>query len=231
MTQSSVDTSGCSRALPSHDDLVAMVMECCPNHAPLPGESHLMQMESGRRLMFEPVKAMEVIAERWYGDGSASQSAKRSLLKLPWAESWVKTHAPVPKAAKPGSGRIVNKNAKITMLSTIYPGDKGPHARDEIPVEMDTGVWVFRPVQWLDDVANNWLKDKSAVSLDENQKARLESLPWFRTWLQRLSDKRKRKRTRMEMHQEALKSSEQVESAPDFGPSAVQCLFEDSDGD
>ena len=180
---------------PTQNDLVAMVSECCPLRAPETEERHLMQTAGGRRLLFEPLKAMRAIAKRWK---QASKAAKLKLLELPWMEEWIRKNADLYQQARVGSGRLVSKDAKITILATIYAEEDGPRWKDEIPIEMDDGVWSFKPVQWLDDVANNWTHARSAVSLTEAQKHRLEALPWFRAWLRKLKDKRARRRARKE---------------------------------
>ena len=182
--------------MPTHDELIAMVKECCPLRAPEREERHLMQMENGRKLVFAPNRAMRTISKRWKQKGASSTGGKRILLGLPWAEAWIRKNAELYALAKPGSGRLVSKDAKIKMMAAMYPATVGPHWKDVEGVEMADGVWPFKPVQWLDDVANNWLGGRCAVSLNEEQKRSLDKLPWFRQWLQSLKEKRERKRAR-----------------------------------
>lgn len=88
--------------------------------------------------------------------------------------------------------RSVSKPAKIKLLQIYYP-KQPPTWLDEVPVIIeDNSVWVFRPTNFMDDIADSWLGGKAVLS--ENEKREMEKLAWFEGWLSRIANMRKRKR-------------------------------------
>jgi hypothetical protein len=229
-------TENSKRLTPTHDDLIELVRECCPCKSPVEGERHTLKMNNGMQILFEPIKAMRTIAKGWKKTDLASTKAKHLLVQLPWAQEWLlRNVVDLYPNAKSGSGRLINKDAKIKMLSIVYPADDGPHSKHVIPVQMIDGVWKFKCVNWLDDIANNWLGGYCAVTLSREQKNHLEKLEWFQKWIKNLGEKRKRKRRRVQLEQERLEFDSNLndDCVVDAGASSATPprLFESDDDD
>lgn len=103
-----------------------------------------------------------------------------------WERESVK---PPPRAIR------VSTTAKVNLTVIFYPY-QAPSWRDEIPVGVDDDVWLFKPVQWLDDICEAWLCDNSNVRISKEDMGRLENLPWFTPWLNGLKAKRHRRMAR-----------------------------------
>eukprot|EP00966_Prymnesium_polylepis_P227951 5274784-Prymnesium_polylepis.2 len=161
-----------------------------------PGSAEHFVVEStdnGRRMCFQPAQALEKLAASWNKPYGPSAASKKKMLGLSWAHEWADVF--VKRSDYVRNVRMVTREAKITMLRIFCPFHP-PSWRDEIPMRLDNGeVWVFKPVQWLDDVANTWLGGRSAVALTDDEKKQMETLPWVLPWVERIRERRaKRKR-------------------------------------
>jgi hypothetical protein len=88
-------------------------------------------------------------------------------------------------------------------------------------------VWIFKPVQWLDDIVNVWLGGKSPVGLTTEEKETLEKLPWVLPWVERVRQKRLKKRK----HNESVAADTPCSNAPSDGDSEYHSLLDDDEYD
>ena len=176
------------RAAPlTADDLIDMLCQACPSERPCNVTRFVVRAPAGNRVMFEPSKALESLAATWYSKDGPSQEACKKLEALPWGARWKEIAVTRPDAVR--RSRKFPRHARITLLEIYYPIDP-PSWKDEIPVTLEDGVWVFKPVTWLDDVSNVWLGGKLSVSLTKEEKERMEKLPWVLPWIEKLRSKR-----------------------------------------
>ena len=61
----------------------------------------------------------------------------------------------------------------------------------------DNTLWVFKPVEWLDDLTNNWLEGNASVLLTEEERIAMEKMLWVKPWLLRVEQKREARAKRM----------------------------------
>ncbi len=178
---------------PSYDEVVDLLVTWCPSERPGAAEQFVVTRYNGRRMFFQPARALDKLGAAWNKPFGPSVTSKKKMLGLPWAREWAEVF--VKRADYVRNVRMVTREAKITMLRIFYPFDP-PSWKDEIPMRLDNGeVWIFKPVQWLDDVANSWLGGKSAVALTDGEKKQMETLPWALPWVERIRERRaKRKR-------------------------------------
>ena len=103
----------------------------------------------------------------------------------------------VEKSRRAHKNHKVPKAAKIQLLHIYYPKDP-PTWKDEIPVAVDDNtLWVFKPVEWLDDLTNNWLEGNASVLLTEEERIAMEKMLWVKPWLLRVEQKREARAKRM----------------------------------
>ena len=142
--------------------------------------------------MFNPFSAIDVIAKNWRKPHGPSSKAIQDFRNLSWAKLTIaKWDRQIDSTRK---SRSVSRMAKIRLLCIFYPKEQ-PGWLDEIPITLHTNeVWIFTPVQWLDDIVNVWLGGKSAVALTTEEKETLEKLPWVLPWVERVRVKRLKKR-------------------------------------
>lgn len=113
-------------------------------------------------------------------------------MALPWAPAWAEVFLKQADYAR--NVRMVTPEAKVTMMRIFYPYYE-PSRRDEIPVRLDNGdVWTFRPMQWLEDVANSWLGGHGAVALTQEEIQQMETLPWVLPWVDSIRERRARRK-------------------------------------
>tara|TARA_B110001450_G_scaffold32672_1_gene28313 strand:+ start:877 stop:1305 length:429 start_codon:yes stop_codon:yes gene_type:complete len=98
--------------------------------------------------------------------------------------------------------RSVSRMAKIKLLCIFYPKEQ-PGWLDEIPVIIDNNsVWIFKPVQWLDDICDVWLGGKSSVRMTMEEKNAMETMEWVLPWVESVRQKRLTKRKRRQRYDE-----------------------------
>jgi len=103
---------------------------------------------------------------------------KKLLSTLPWGSTWIASACP-GKSCKQSKPRLVTKESKVMMMRIFYPS-KAPTWRDEHRVRVGkSSLWIFKPIQWVDDVSNMWLGGERRVRLTEEEMLLLEQLPWF----------------------------------------------------
>ena len=173
------------------DEMLRMIARASPEVRPPSGKIIYCKNDKGDDVMLDAAATLKTLVPWWYHVDGPSVEAIAEFSKLEWTPNWIETEVSRPDAIR--RSRSVSKEARIQLLRIFYHIEQ-PSWKDEIPVRMpDGGVWVFKPVQWLDDVANVWLDGKSAVVLNEKEKELMEMLPWLGTWLEKLSAKREKR--------------------------------------
>jgi hypothetical protein len=175
----------------SFSDMVYLLAQVCPDEPPSSDTQRAFAKgRDGRRIFFEPTKALESLAKCWDKEDGPSVEDKKLLSTLPWGSTWIASACP-GKSAKQSKARLVTKEAKLMMMRIFYPSN-GPTWRDEHPVRVgEDSVWVFKPIQWVDDVSNMWLGGERRVRLSEEEMLLLEQLPWFLPLIEQKRAKRK----------------------------------------
>ena len=181
----------CSRFFyPTHDEVVGLLIQHFTRSMPTEEDKPVITFRAGRPFLFKGSDALRSLEGAWNKRAGLSLSAKRALLDLPWARDWEREHAkPAPRAVR------VSTAAKVALTLIFYP-ENAPAWRDEIPVGVEDDVWLFKPVQWLDDVCEAWMCDNSNVRISLEDMGRLEGLPWFTPWIDNLKAKRYRRMAR-----------------------------------
>jgi len=173
---------------PSCDEIVKLIIDKCSTQPPRQVEGFVVERDNGHKFFFQPTRALRKMAYAWNKPHGPSESSKERFMQLPWATDWIDLF--VKGANYTRHVRAVTKDAKIMLLRIFYPSDP-PSWRDEIPIGLDNGdVWIFKPVQWLDDLSDSWLRGKSAVRLSDEEKKQLEALPWVMPWIERIRERR-----------------------------------------
>jgi|TARA_B110000967_G_scaffold17335_1_gene16357 hypothetical protein len=203
---------------PYYDEMLTMITECCKENYPEVRDQYVMTRENGQRMMFNPFKAIDVVAKHWRKPHGPSKKAVQAFRDLPWANATVsKWDRQIDSTRK---SRSVSRMAKIRFLCIFYPKEQ-PGWLDEIPIFLHTNeVWIFKPVQWLDDIVNVWLGGKSPVALTMEEKETLEKLPWVLPWVERVRQKRLKKRK----HNESVAADTPCSNAPSKGGSEYHSL-------
>lgn len=175
---------------PTHDEVISLLIQHCPLRQPLQSDPPVIAFRVNRPFLFKGSDALKSLEAAWNKRAGPSASAKRAFLDLPWGFDWERESAkPPPPATR------VSTSAKVNLTAIFYPY-QAPSWRDEIPVGVDDDVWLFKPVQWLDDICEAWLCDKSNVRISKEDMGRLEKLAWFTPWLNGLKAKRHRRMAR-----------------------------------
>eukprot|EP00966_Prymnesium_polylepis_P171023 3953243-Prymnesium_polylepis.1 len=166
------------------DEIIQIIASNWPaSTPPSPMPPRVVELSDGRSLMFSQSAAMEQLAAAWNTSHGPSDDNKKRLLGLNWGEQWVERC--VEKPGRTQKNRKIPKSAKIQLLHIYYPKDP-PTWKDEIPVALDDNtLWVFKPVEWLDDVSNNWLEGRASVMLTEEERLAMEKMLWVKPWLTR----------------------------------------------
>lgn len=175
----------------SFADMVYLLAQVCPDEPPSSDTQRAFAKgRDDRRVFFEPAKALESLARCWEKEDGPSVEDKKLLSTLPWGSTWIASACP-GKSAKQSKARLVTKEAKLMMMRIFYPC-KAPTWRDEHPVRVgEDSVWIFKPIQWVDDVSNMWLGGERRVRLSEEEMILLERLPWFSSLIEQKRTKRK----------------------------------------
>lgn len=175
----------------SFSDMVYLLTQVCPDEPPSSDTRRAFARgRDGRCVFFEPSKALESLAKYWDKEDGPSVEDKKLLSALPWGSTWIASACP-GKLAKQSKARLVPKEAKLMMMCIFYPF-KAPTWRDEHPVRVgEDSVWIFKPIQWVEDVSNMWLGGERRVRLTDDEMLLLEQLPWFLPLIEQKRAKRK----------------------------------------
>lgn len=175
----------------SFSDMVYLLTQVCPDEPPSSDTQRAFARgRDGRCVFFEPSKALESLAKYWDKEDGPSVEDKKLLSTLPWGSTWIASACP-GKLAKKSKARLVTKEAKLMMMRIFYPS-KAPTWRDEHPVRVgEDSVWIFKPIQWVEDVSNMWLGGERRVRLTDDEMLLLEQLPWFLPLIEQKRAKRK----------------------------------------
>ena len=161
-------------------DAVAYIYPATP---PTAKDKHFIEDPDNPR-MFYPAIALEQIAARWNdADGPCGESRQR-FEKLPWARDWLESRIRRAEYRKLVHS-ITNRN-RVDLLCIFYPTD-APTDVDCISVALENNdLWYFRAAEWLREVLDAW--DTGSPKLSGQNRKRLETLPWFRGWMERELD-------------------------------------------
>jgi len=157
-------------------------------------------------------RIMEKISNNWFMQSKLTKASRlgeeqvAAVESLPWFTAWL--HDGRTRREVSAISKRITKLDKLHLILTHYTTrpDGSPSSRpnwnDTIPVPQVTtsnGVpWVFRPATFLDDLVDNWVEGgKPGVTIGEEEKALLQSLPWLTDWLQSVLSVRERKRARV----------------------------------
>jgi len=175
----------------SFSDTVYLLTQAFPYEPPSSDTQRAFaEGKDGRIIFFEPAKALESLARCWDKEDGPSVEDKKLLSTLPWGSTWIASACP-GKSSKQSKARLVTKEAKLLMMRIFYPY-KAPTWIDAHPVRVgEDSVWIFKPIQWVDDVSNMWLGGERRVRLTEEEMLLLEQLPWFLRLIKQKSAKRK----------------------------------------
>ena len=173
-----------------------MLSECCTRHYPLPSDEFVVKRRDGKRILFRPFRAVDILARHWRKPRGPSSKGMEVFASLSWTGSTIaEWNTRIETVRK---SRSVSRKVKVKLLSIFNPVHR-PSWKDAIPIRLTTGdVWVFKPVQWMDDITNVWLGGKISVRLTDEERLQLESLPWFRIWIDSVREKREKRRKRRE---------------------------------
>jgi hypothetical protein len=177
----------------SFSDMVYLLTQVCPEEPPSSDTQRaFVEDRHGRRVFFEPSRALESLAKFWEKEDGPSAEDKKLLATLPWGSTWISSACPGKSSKQSKSNaRLVTKEAKLMMMRIFYPY-KAPTWREEHPVRVgEDSVWIFKPVQWVDDVSNMWLGGELRVRLAQEEMTTLEQLPWFLPLIEQKRAKRK----------------------------------------
>lgn len=178
----------------SSDEIVDIIVQKWPSSRPCSMLPSKVTLRNGQSLMFNAPAALETLAAAWNGANGPSDRNKERLKELRWGVDWIESA--VEKRGRVNRSRKVPKSVKIQLLRIYYP-EEPPSWKDEIPVSLeDNTLWVFKPVEWLDDVSNNWLGGRASVMLTSEERLAMEKMQWVKPWLKRVEQKREARRKR-----------------------------------
>lgn len=178
----------------SCDEIVHILTNEYASSAPSSGFPRIATLRSGSKIMFSPLAALKSLNKHWNGEHGPSEESKDAFSRLSWAESWIKSNE--KNRSKLSKVRCVSKSVKIQLLQIFYPTNP-PYWKDEIPVSLEDGTtWTFKPVEWMDDISNNWLEGRAAVLLSDEEKKQMEKMEWLGSWIERVSCKREARKKR-----------------------------------
>jgi hypothetical protein len=194
------------------EDLIGALHATCPDREPTEARPRLVNKCMGGRMMFEAMYALKYLKEVWNDDEGPSDANKREFRKLQWAERWLSVNMLEGTRTnlhdQRSAGKVVGKEVRLLLLRLFYPIHP-PTWKDHHIVRIDNDrLWEFKPIQYLDDIANMWLGGgQRTTALTQTEMELLETLPWFRHWLDRLRNKRKRR----EVEKATLSASQYAE--------------------
>ena len=196
---------GRDAALPALDEQVELLCENYPEKRPTRGSRMEVKRKNGALFTLCAYSLLDRIADNFHQtacDAVSSNNVKtcrlneetcRLVRSMPWASRWIEECAKLRLVAQ--TRKFVTKEMKLQLMLTYYPEHK-PMWRDApIPVAVPEleSTFQWRAATWLDDIADNWLRQKQpSVRLDESQMQALQTLPWMKTWLSGLSRTRAR---------------------------------------
>lgn len=157
-------------------------------------------------------RIMEKVSNNWFVLSKVTKAAHLSeeqvaaVEALPWFPAWLRDGRNRREVS--AISKRVTKLDKLQLIVNHYttrpdgtPSSR-PNWNDTIPVPeittSDGTPWVFRPATFLDDLVDNWVEGgKPGVTIGEEEKAVLQSLPWLADWLHSVLAIRERKRARV----------------------------------
>ena len=196
------------------EDLIGALHATCPDREPTEQCLKLVNKRTGGRMMFEAMDALQYLKEVWNDENGPSDDNKRDFRKLAWAERWLSASVAdgtrVVLMDQRSAGRFVGKEVRLLLMRLFYP-IHAPTWKDRHIVRIDhERLWEFKPIQYLDDIANMWLGGgQRTAALTPDEMELIETLPWFKHWLDRLRNKRKNR----ELARATLEASEYAESS------------------
>ena len=182
----------------TYKEMILLLKEACPKDPPEEGQSNFTKRSNGQPIMFVPEKALAAITRSWLQkDGLSAHERTMFETLLPWGRSWILNSIHSAKAAKRSAALKVSTANKVTLLK-IFHSHFPPSYKDFYPVGVEGGdVYIFRPSEWLGDIANNWLEgNRHRVKLSDAEMKDLEDIPWFKNWIHKLGELREKKRCR-----------------------------------
>lgn len=183
------------KAVMTYEKAIALLVKYCPRRAPTKDDTPVVVRDvDGRVFLFSGFEALCLVEQAWQMRAGPSVNSKRALLDLSWGGSWARG------IAKPrGHVSRISNETKIQLLELFYGPFVTPTWKDEIPLGISSSqgaaaggggswndLWLFKPLQWLDDVCNAWLEKDSTVRITRDEMDRLDRLPWFRERINRL---------------------------------------------
>lgn len=193
------------------------LLAICPHAEPTEPQQMVVNTMCGLRVALDTLDALKYLKAVWNTNDGPSSEDKVVFKKLPWSEEWLSknvylkppdTHTVV--LSKQATGKAVGKEVRVLLLRLFYPLH-APTWKDRHLVRVDKErLWDFKPVQYMDDIANTWLGgERRAAALSLTEKRSIETLPWFDTWLDRLRNKRKHR----EMAKATIETSDYAEKS------------------
>ena len=182
----------------TYSEMIQLLKKACPDVPPGEGQSMLTTTNNGHPIMFVPEKALAAITQSWFKDNGPSVHDKIMFeTLLPWGRAWIAKSSCFGTSKKRTVALKVSVANKIALLK-IFHLHSAPTYKDYYPVTVGSDdVYIFRPSEWLGDIANNWFEgNRHSVKLSEAETKELEDIPWFKTWLSKIEKLRHNKRCR-----------------------------------
>lgn len=182
---------------PDLEEQVHLLINSYPETAPRKGEAVTVDRINGSSYELNGHALLEKIAPNFHGEVDeksrmhVSLALQQRLLVLPWSSEWLATGRKRREVAR--MRKLVTKEMKVELLLLFFK-DKKPAWKSRIPVLVPDGsgdMFDFYPGTWLDDLADNWLKEaRPNVVLDQAQQIAISRLPWFAEWLSTVREQR-----------------------------------------
>ena len=139
----------------------------------------------GRSVVFEPLRALEHMGERWNDDNGPKLEVKKGFIKLPWAKEWLVSNlGPSHSGTVRSKSLLITTPTKLAIISMFYPHEP-PKSNDMHAIRISrSSVATFKPTQFLDNIVNCWLGGECHVRLTKEDKDAMEKLPWFESWIE-----------------------------------------------
>lgn len=176
---------------PDLEEQVHLLIQSYHTTAPRKGEAVTVERINGAAYELNGHALLEKIAPNFHGDDLEEKNKhyigarlQQQLIVLPWSDDWLATGRKRREVAR--MRKLVTKELKVELI-LYYFRDKKPVWKSRIPVRVPDesgGVFEFFPGTWLDDLADNYLKEaRPNVVLTESQMLAISSLSWFDEWL------------------------------------------------
>lgn len=124
-----------------------------------------------------------------------SKEVLHEFFNLAWASEWfesTKRRREISRVSK-----LVTKSMKIELVLYFFKHKK-PDWNSKVDVVIPDGsgqLFHFFPATWLDDISDNWMQHSTPnVVLSEGQKLSIETLTWFKPWIEKMKQSKRRQR-------------------------------------